>query len=535
MKTKVIILLLFLLLYSNNILFSQQYLGDCTISHSAYIPWNFSNKWKSETKKKNTLYRNVEFNFKFDQNCKYELEDACGASEQTRKQKVMKLCTNQNSQSLNSLRIGWFYDPDKEKFYLAFYSHINHTAGKDALYVNEGKVGREYQVFDKTVDADQWVHIKMAMAKKGMYMSMDDEAILVSRNISSWSQDGETSFLRANSYFEYEKDMELLPCIPTGPPHNMDFYIKEAIMDNPDFPWNDKYSECAMVENLRIMDSYFEFSYQGPYNFITTKSIIAPITPISADNIQTELPFKIPFTVVNSGINVSFTAGESILLKKGFHAKAGSHFTAKIEDVQMPVSPVVTSEPELLSPTVCYTVKNTDYCNFDLYNWWDEWITGGPGSINGNNACFEIPGYEELPNGKYTLVSTFSNTCKSVNIETLLLKVDKGIAVLKNNDSSKPLKQPELTIKNSLIIKSADGSLSLYPNPSPGIFTLRFNDGQTESYSVEVRNMMGKTVFKKENIRDEATVIDIRNEAKGIYLIKLSAGGKVYTDKMIVQ
>ncbi len=158
--------------------------------------------------------------------------------------------------------------------------------------------------------------------------------------------------------------------------------------------------------------------------------------------------------IINNGADITFIAGQRILLHKGFHVKPGGKFHA-----------IIGSK--------------------DLYD-------------------------------------------KSVK--------DKSI-----NDSFAGPEILEPDCKESKIIDLESDGLklnsfySLYPNPSPGIFTLRFNDGQTESYTVEVRNMMGKTVFKKENIRDEATVIDIRNEAKGIYLIKLSAGGKVYSDKMIVQ
>jgi hypothetical protein len=57
------------------------------------------------------------------------LKDPCTPSEQARKQKVMKLCTDQSSQSKNSLRIGWYYDPDTD-----FYAHINQNRNKGVSF-----------------------------------------------------------------------------------------------------------------------------------------------------------------------------------------------------------------------------------------------------------------------------------------------------------------------------------------------------------------------------------------------------------------
>jgi len=47
--------------------------------------------------------------------------------------------------------------------------------------------------------------------------------------------------------------------------------------------------------------------------------------------------------VINNGVTTTYTAGDEIVLKPGFHAKAGSEFTAKIEDVSNRITIMTTN------------------------------------------------------------------------------------------------------------------------------------------------------------------------------------------------
>ena len=63
----------------------------------------------------------------------------------------------------------------------------------------------------------------------------------------------------------------------------------------------------------------------------------------------------------------------------------------------------------------------------------------------------------------------------------------------------------------------------------------QIQNGESKKFDVEVRSMTGKTVFGKTDVTDESLAVDIRGEPSGIYLVKVTAGGKVYTEKVIVQ
>jgi hypothetical protein len=76
---------------------------------------------------------------------------------------------------------------------------------------------------------------------------------------------------------------------------------------------------------------------------------------------------------------------------------------------------------------------------------------------------------------------------------------------------------------------------NIYPNPHPGIFSIEWNDANNSEYSIEIINMMGKLVYTKRHVLPGITEVDISGQAKGIYFVKLQAGDKVVTDKVVYQ
>lgn len=346
------------------------------------------------------------------------------AGEQLYKQKIAKLCTNQLFEDKNSLRIGWCYDPDLKKNRLAFYAHINQEIIPPPYPWPVNEPGREVTFLEKNINTNEWVHVEMAIGKKGMFMSIDGQSVIVSRNIFSWSPEGETTYFKAISYFEYG-ECDKGDCF--GAVQDMDFYIENAIMDIPNFPWEKNTCEYT-AENISFMNTNFEFTDQGPYNFFAGKSIYCSKKSSSQVTVS-NLPYEAPFTVIEPEIIVNFTASNSIFLKKGFYAKSGSHFSARIQDVEKPIPVIILEEPEYLTPSVCYKVVNTNGFTFSLYKdaSLNEWVSGGNGYIVGNKACYDIPNYEEIPNGKYYAVSLFSNECDTKSTEHFIFKVSKKI------------------------------------------------------------------------------------------------------------
>lgn len=76
-------------------------------------------------------------------------------------------------------------------------------------------------------------------------------------------------------------------------------------------------------------------------------------------------------------------------------------------------------------------------------------------------------------------------------------------------------------------------SISLYPNPSNGKFTLTSDISQ--GGMIEVYNITGAKVFSQNTSSLTRANIDISQQAKGIYLVKVSNTENVWTQRVVVE
>ena len=74
--------------------------------------------------------------------------------------------------------------------------------------------------------------------------------------------------------------------------------------------------------------------------------------------------------------------------------------------------------------------------------------------------------------------------------------------------------------------------ISVYPNPTDGIFTV--SDTKTdEIFSVEVSNVLGSIVFSGNNFNNKVQ-IDLSSQAKGVYFVKTIIQGKTEQETKII-
>mgnify|MGYP002713106751 CR=1 FL=1 len=81
-------------------------------------------------------------------------------------------------------------------------------------------------------------------------------------------------------------------------------------------------------------------------------------------------------------------------------------------------------------------------------------------------------------------------------------------------------------------ITSEELTTSVYPNPNKGQFKIKINNGGFNS--VKIYDMMGKQIYSQNNVSILLNV-DISNEPKGIYLIKIDVGNKTFNHKVVFQ
>ena len=85
-------------------------------------------------------------------------------------------------------------------------------------------------------------------------------------------------------------------------------------------------------------------------------------------------------------------------------------------------------------------------------------------------------------------------------------------------------------------LKTTDGQLLVYPNPSTGVFTMQLS-GTSRQSTVEVYNMVGEKVYSQLTTLNSQFSIDLSNQAPGIYLYRVTGndGSSIGSGKLIVQ
>ena len=79
------------------------------------------------------------------------------------------------------------------------------------------------------------------------------------------------------------------------------------------------------------------------------------------------------------------------------------------------------------------------------------------------------------------------------------------------------------------IISANSGGFNIYPNPSNGVINLDLPEGPT---TVEITDVTGTVIFTADYAPSK---IDLSNQPKGIYFIKIKTETGIYTEKLVIQ
>lgn len=105
----------------------------------------------------------------------------------------------------------------------------------------------------------------------------------------------------------------------------------------------------------------------------------------------------------------------------------------------------------------------------------------------------------------------------------------------------------EATGSISRVIMYVDGStsvpetimdpalLSIYPNPSGGIFTVVNGSKTRQQQSIEINNVLGEKVYSANLKNQPSNEIDLSAYPKGIYTVKIYNGENMRAEKIIIQ
>ncbi|MEA2042670.1 MAG: T9SS type A sorting domain-containing protein, partial [Bacteroidota bacterium] len=77
--------------------------------------------------------------------------------------------------------------------------------------------------------------------------------------------------------------------------------------------------------------------------------------------------------------------------------------------------------------------------------------------------------------------------------------------------------------------------ITVFPNPTTGIFTIKNLKASERPLSVEITNINGQIIYSSKLQNIKTSQIDISNQPKGIYFIKIRTDKTIYTVKIILK
>ena len=252
-------------------------------------------------------------------------------------------------------------------------------------------------------------------------------------------------------------------------------------------------------------------------------------------------------STIKSGATVTYEAGQSITLKPGFHAEAGSNFTAKIKNFNCvpgchPVSidllpNVFTPNGDGINDQLCYPVTNATSYEFEAYNRWGNKVYSSSGNVSGNQACV-WDGTGACAGCWYAVIITFKNECdeKSEAYGVTTFGNTKSARIAKSSDTttaSNSKKEHLLNIIDENASQQFD--FEIYPNPNSGNFSIDIKAEQITPYSFQIINSIGISIYRIENLKEHKINLSQSSLSKGIYYIRIINGENMLTKKMIVQ
>jgi hypothetical protein len=88
------------------------------------------------------------------------------------------------------------------------------------------------------------------------------------------------------------------------------------------------------------------------------------------------------------------------------------------------------------------------------------------------------------------------------------------------------------------IEENSSMSVSVYPNPTTGEFSLSINNANFSNITISIVDIHGKVVYNEMNVtvaQDFIKQINVSDLARGVYFVKLNNGSDISTQKLIIQ
>ena len=261
---------------------------------------------------------------------------------------------------------------------------------------------------------------------------------------------------------------------------------------------------------------------------------------------------------VESGGNLTLEAGNSITLKPGFHAKAGSKFTAKINTLNKSGSMDI-SVPRLFwgGNYVLIYVENANSYDFSVKNSSEVTVYQSAGVISSNYVYLwnNIPLTDTYTcrlhvRNNYGRIGGYVFTVPPQRSGILLGDTtnvdDQALSFSTNNDVEDIFSKEEEFVmiypqenappvynnvgKNNVF---TEADVVVYPNPSNGTINIDITQ-PFAYYNLKIYNIAGILVYESRSVVQPTYSFDISTFVDGAYTIQLEIDNEVVTKKLIL-
>ena len=217
-----------------------------------------------------------------------------------------------------------------------------------------------------------------------------------------------------------------------------------------------------------------------PANVTTCDPIVNGISPTFSDNCNVNVTYSLSGATTGSGTNDA----------------SGTMFNAGVTTVQYMVAD---------------SSGNMDSCSFTVtYNIIDTTVSRNLSTFTANETGAT---YQWL-NCDSNFMAISGATNQSYTATT---NGSYAVVVSKNGCTDTSACQ----MINNVGIANVDfGNISIYPNPTNGLFTIDMGS-YDEAVNYTVSSIDGRIVTQNSNVTDNKITIDLGNESKGVYLLKL--------------
>ncbi len=264
--------------------------------------------------------------------------------------------------------------------------------------------------------------------------------------------------------------------------------------------WNAEYNglDYMLYHNLYFLLRKSVNNDHSDYIVDFTNRVLTMPYPLTSPNTSSTFPwgsYSYPATIgayevinaqsaINSNGDVTMRAGKEIQLTDGFGVDKGATYGAFIKRMD------------------CSDIFNQSG-NYDNIN--------GRTTGNGSSNNYPMAG-----------TPTFYDSSSVINSKTNTPLPKKGM-----------ISKPGSFVINKSFSKNLSDNISVYPNPTNGVFSILVNDPD-QLGKIEIQNAMGENVLTVNIIIVKENTIDISTFSPGLYVIKIyDKSNKVYIKKIV--